>query len=277
MDFNNINKSMNDTKDLLKNTASKISNKKSQILNNIKSSIPISNVDNLQTINQNSIINQDNNSNNITFLTVIKDFLLSKLIIIKYFLFNFIYSYKITITVLILIFIFSELLYKKFINFYTNTLDSVNSIMEKNIDVLNNSSKIINNITNISDKENNNTLESKLKSRVVTNKNVNDIVTEDLNNEQEESLEDNLVKNLNTESESKPITKIQEENNNSFDIDKLKLTKSNNNTNTGNEGWCYIGTSNNVRSCARVGKNNQCLSGEIFPSLDICRDPTLRE
>ena len=60
-------------------------------------------------------------------------------------------------------------------------------------------------------------------------------------------------------------------------INTDNLTPSNNNHETGLEGYCFIGTDNGIRACAPVGKNNKCMSGEIFPSLQICMDPKLRE
>jgi len=60
-------------------------------------------------------------------------------------------------------------------------------------------------------------------------------------------------------------------------INTDNLTPSNNNHETGVEGYCFIGTDNGIRACAPVGKNNKCMSGEIFPSLQICMDPKLRE
>jgi hypothetical protein len=35
-------------------------------------------------------------------------------------------------------------------------------------------------------------------------------------------------------------------------------------------GYCYIGTDRGFRSCIRVGENNTCMSGDIFPSMDVC-------
>ena len=40
--------------------------------------------------------------------------------------------------------------------------------------------------------------------------------------------------------------------------------------------YCFIGTANGVRSCARVSKGTKCMSGEIFPSLNVCINPSLR-
>jgi hypothetical protein len=41
-------------------------------------------------------------------------------------------------------------------------------------------------------------------------------------------------------------------------------------------GWCYIGEDRGFRTCAEVGPNDKCISGDIFPSQDICVNPTLR-
>jgi hypothetical protein len=40
-------------------------------------------------------------------------------------------------------------------------------------------------------------------------------------------------------------------------------------------GWCYIGEDRGFRSCAEVGINDTCMSGDIFPSQEICVNPTL--
>ena len=45
---------------------------------------------------------------------------------------------------------------------------------------------------------------------------------------------------------------------------------------SGESGWCYIGSDRGFRSCAQVGVNDTCMSGEIFPSHEICMNPSLR-
>jgi hypothetical protein len=42
-------------------------------------------------------------------------------------------------------------------------------------------------------------------------------------------------------------------------------------------GWCYIGEDRGFRSCAEVGMNDECMSGDIFPSQEICMNPSLRQ
>lgn len=53
---------------------------------------------------------------------------------------------------------------------------------------------------------------------------------------------------------------------------------SNSKIQTGNNkaGWCYIGEDRGFRTCARVGVNEECMSGDIFPSNEICINPSLR-
>jgi hypothetical protein len=41
-------------------------------------------------------------------------------------------------------------------------------------------------------------------------------------------------------------------------------------------GWCYIGQDRGFRTCAEVGVNDTCMSGDIFPSHEICVNPRLR-
>jgi len=42
-------------------------------------------------------------------------------------------------------------------------------------------------------------------------------------------------------------------------------------------GWCFIGEDRGFRSCAYVNSDDQCMSGDIFPSSEICVNPSLRE
>jgi len=45
----------------------------------------------------------------------------------------------------------------------------------------------------------------------------------------------------------------------------------------GKSGWCYIGEDRGFRSCALVGVNDTCMSGDIFTSQEICVNPNLRQ
>jgi hypothetical protein len=45
---------------------------------------------------------------------------------------------------------------------------------------------------------------------------------------------------------------------------------------TSKSGWCYIGKEAGYRTCAKVGVNDTCMSGDIFPTHEICVNPNLR-
>ena len=41
-------------------------------------------------------------------------------------------------------------------------------------------------------------------------------------------------------------------------------------------GYCYVGEDRGIRSCVKINKNHKCMSGDIFPTRDICINPNLR-
>ena len=47
-------------------------------------------------------------------------------------------------------------------------------------------------------------------------------------------------------------------------------------TGGGKSGWCYIGEDRGFRTCAEIGVHDNCMSGDIFPSHEICINPNLR-
>jgi len=46
---------------------------------------------------------------------------------------------------------------------------------------------------------------------------------------------------------------------------------------SGKAGWCYIGEERGVRSCSQVGANDTCMSGDIFPSNEVCMNPHMTQ
>ena len=52
---------------------------------------------------------------------------------------------------------------------------------------------------------------------------------------------------------------------------RTQLSKSSNKA-----GYCYIGEDRGFRSCIKVAEDDYCMSGDIFPSKDICINPKLR-
>jgi len=45
----------------------------------------------------------------------------------------------------------------------------------------------------------------------------------------------------------------------------------------GKSGYCYIGKDRNIRSCIKVNQADTCMSGDIFPTKDLCVNPNLRQ
>jgi hypothetical protein len=45
---------------------------------------------------------------------------------------------------------------------------------------------------------------------------------------------------------------------------------------SGKAGWCFVGEDRGYRTCAEVEASDTCMSGDIFPSHEICVNPNLR-
>ena len=41
-------------------------------------------------------------------------------------------------------------------------------------------------------------------------------------------------------------------------------------------GYCYIGKVNDTRYCTKVDARSKCMSGDIYPTMEICVNPNLR-
>jgi hypothetical protein len=80
---------------------------------------------------------------------------------------------------------------------------------------------------------------------------------------------DALNKALNT---SKPQLNKQVNQNQDYEADYASSSIQGG----GKSGWCYIGEDRGFRSCSKVNENDTCMSGEIFPSQEICVNPNLR-
>jgi hypothetical protein len=46
---------------------------------------------------------------------------------------------------------------------------------------------------------------------------------------------------------------------------------------SGKAGYCYIGEDRGFRSCLKVGEQDTCMSGDIFPTHAVCVNPRLRQ
>lgn len=79
-------------------------------------------------------------------------------------------------------------------------------------------------------------------------------------------INNSLNRSLNTSTEQK-----QQENGEDYIADDSTSP-----IQQGKMGWCFIGEDRGFRSCEQVGVNDQCMSGDIFPTKDVCMNPNLR-
>jgi cytoskeletal protein RodZ len=95
-----------------------------------------------------------------------------------------------------------------------------------------------------------------------------------ISEEEEEAAQRNAMKNnalniaLNESSEQSTTTKMN-------DAD-YQADDSRSFLNSRKDGWCFIGENNGARVCGEVGLNDDCMSGNIFPSREICVNPNVR-
>ena len=63
----------------------------------------------------------------------------------------------------------------------------------------------------------------------------------------------------------------------SSDNSSMHLSRNGETNFTGKNGFCYVGEDRGYRSCVSVKPDDTCMSGDIFPTMDICINPSLRE
>jgi hypothetical protein len=45
---------------------------------------------------------------------------------------------------------------------------------------------------------------------------------------------------------------------------------------SGKDGYCYVGEDRGNRNCIKISRADKCMSGDIFPTSEICINPSLR-
>lgn len=48
-------------------------------------------------------------------------------------------------------------------------------------------------------------------------------------------------------------------------------------TNSQKSSWCLVGEYNGARGCVSITEQDKCLSGQVFPSQQVCLNPTLTQ
>lgn len=102
----------------------------------------------------------------------------------------------------------------------------------------------------------------------------------------EDIFDDTLPSNNTTMAQSKQNTTVAQDKLNNRPVVNSNVTASNEDDNliinsvtpktSGSVGYCYIGEDRGHRSCADISDESLCMSGEIFPSRDLCVNPNLR-
>jgi hypothetical protein len=101
----------------------------------------------------------------------------------------------------------------------------------------------------------------------------NDALNNALNNALVESTSGNYSTNTSGGSSSNSSSTYNTYNYTADDsMSNIQQSKSSNKS-----GWCYIGEDRGFRSCIQVSENEKCMSGDIFPSQEICINPNLRQ
>jgi hypothetical protein len=96
------------------------------------------------------------------------------------------------------------------------------------------------------------------------------------NPEQEQTLHQSLNQSLNQQKQNQPQSHSQK----TSDQEDYYADDSNSSIqsskSSSKSSWCFIGEDRGFRSCIQVNQNDKCMSGDIFPSQEICINPNLR-
>ena len=98
------------------------------------------------------------------------------------------------------------------------------------------------------------------------------VLTQSSNQDSDDELEEETIDDYNKlqkdiNENNKPSNSTPEPDDATSKTQKVK----------GKSGFCYIGEDRGFRSCIEVGENDTCMSGDIFPTKEICINPSLRE
>ena len=87
----------------------------------------------------------------------------------------------------------------------------------------------------------------------------------------------NRIDNSSKESTQQALDKAVKEQQKSMAPEPDESGSSTQRSSVPKTGFCYIGEDRGFRSCIRVEQADQCMSGDIFPTMDICVNPNLRD
>jgi hypothetical protein len=126
-----------------------------------------------------------------------------------------------------------------------------------------------NNSNNNNNKNNNST------NNQVTGKQTNNVSKNAQSIQDQQKIENqiNELENMQQQNLQKALDDSKNQNSEPRPDDSLSRIQA---SGSGKGGWCFIGEDRGIRSCSQIGQNDQCMSGDIFPSQEICMNPNLR-
>ena len=118
------------------------------------------------------------------------------------------------------------------------------------------------------------------------------IINKDKNDENNDENNDNDENDENDENDDLSKNNTKNEGDKNILKNTIEFTKEKSNTIKKNiddielpdaietdfqkSGYCFVGKLNDVRYCSEVSARNKCMSGEIFPSMDLCINPNIK-
>ena len=87
---------------------------------------------------------------------------------------------------------------------------------------------------------------------------------------------ENVMENQETTKEDdmeleKQMVEEREKKNKNYDANSVSMNAKS------KAGYCFVGADRNVRTCVKVGDDDVCMSGDIYPTMDLCVNPNLKE
>jgi len=117
-----------------------------------------------------------------------------------------------------------------------------------------------------------NYLQSTIKQDKITSTKENENQNKDQNKDEgEDEGEEGDLKN-----ERKIENRVQDVSNSIKSLIVKKEDKVPEPSSSEQHGYCYVGKENNLRHCAKVSSKSKCMSGDIFPTMDLCINPKIR-
>ena len=113
------------------------------------------------------------------------------------------------------------------------------------------------------------------KKKQQSNPNPQELKKEDIEKElkeMEKSINENEIENNITNETNMETSKESKDQ----EVEPSTSNNKNKTTITSDGRYCYIGVNKGYRSCIELSESDKCMSGEIFPSMDICMNPNLR-